>query len=135
MLTIRKSVADAVIAHARAASPLEACGYLAEKDGQIVRFFPLKNVDQSAEHFSFDPAEQFSVMRAIRSGSLIAAAVVHSHPNTPARPSQEDLRLARDPNISYVIVSLAGSEPVVKSFRIRDCQATPEDIVVSQGQS
>lgn len=131
MLTMRKSVSDGIIDHARAEKPFEACGYLAEKDGTVVRFFPLKNSDRSAEHFSFDPAEQFSVVRAIRGESLIAAAVYHSHPNTPARPSEEDIRLARDPDISYVIVSLAGDVPVMKSFRIRGSEVTPEDIAVS----
>jgi [CysO sulfur-carrier protein]-S-L-cysteine hydrolase len=130
MLAIRKAVLDAIIDHARAGRPHEACGYLAELDGTIVSFFPLKNADGSSEHFSFDPAEQFTVVRAIRAERLTPAAVFHSHPETPARPSQEDIRLARDPTISYVIVSLAGSKPVVKSFRIRDSQVTPEEIEV-----
>jgi len=132
MLAIRKSVVDAVIGHARQGVPFEACRYLAQKDGVVDEFFPLKNADRSAEHFSFDPAEQFSVVRKIRKSGLKTAAVVHSHPNTPARPSQEDIRLARDPDISYVIVSLAQSEPVVKAFRIKDAVVTPEKIEVCE---
>ena len=30
----------------------------------------------------------------------------HSHPASPSRPSQEDLRLANDPTIRYAILSL-----------------------------
>jgi [CysO sulfur-carrier protein]-S-L-cysteine hydrolase len=132
MLAIRKSVVDAVFDHARSGVPYEACGYLAQKDGVVVRFFPLKNIDKSAEHFSFDPGEQFAVVREIRRSGLKTAAVLHSHPNTPARPSQEDIRLARDPDMSYVIVSLAQSEPVVKSFKIRDSVVTLEEIEVRE---
>jgi [CysO sulfur-carrier protein]-S-L-cysteine hydrolase len=132
MLAIQKSVVSAVIDHAKLGEPYEVCGYLAQKDGVVVRFFPLKNIDQSAEHFSFDPGEQFTVVREIRNNGFITAAVVHSHPNTPARPSQEDIRLARDPDISYVIVSMAEIEPVVRSFRIKDTVVTPEEIEVRE---
>ena len=34
----------------------------------------------------------------------------HSHPQTPARPSKEDLRLANDPGAIYAIVSLEGPD-------------------------
>jgi [CysO sulfur-carrier protein]-S-L-cysteine hydrolase len=132
MISIRKSVMEAVIHHARSGVPNEACGYLAQKDGVVGEFFPLNNIDQSAEHFSFDPAEQFAVARQIRKNGMKTAAVFHSHPNTPARPSQEDIRLARDPDMSYVIASLAESEPVVKSFRIKDAVVTPEEIEVRE---
>jgi proteasome lid subunit RPN8/RPN11 len=132
MLSINQSVIDAVIAHARQGVPFEACGYLAGKDGMVVRFFPLKNADQSAEHFSFDPAEQFTAVREMRNEGLRIAAVVHSHPATPARLSEEDIRLARDPDVSYVIVSLAEAKPVVKSFRVDDAIVTPEEIEVRE---
>lgn len=57
-------------------------------------------------------------------------AVYHSHPATPARPSAEDIRLANDPSISYVIVSLAGPEADVKSFLIHNGQVSPEPLEV-----
>jgi|GEM_PF-53319 molybdopterin-synthase adenylyltransferase len=129
-LAIQKPVLDAIVEHAQSGRPYEACGYLAKKEDEVVRFFPLKNADESAEHFSFDPAEQFAVVRTIRNEGLSPAAVFHSHPNTPARMSQEDIRLARDPDISYVIVSLAGAEPVIKAFRVRNGTVTPQDVEV-----
>ena len=47
--------------------------------------------------------------------------VYHSHPETPARPSAEDIRLALTPNVTYVIVSLQDCEcVVVKGFRIEN---------------
>ena len=59
---------------------------------------------------------------------LKLAAVYHSHPETPARPSQEDIRLAFDPQISYVIVSLAQPDPSIKSFKIREGNVQHEEI-------
>jgi proteasome lid subunit RPN8/RPN11 len=131
MLTIPKSVLDGMIAWAIEGKPFEACGYLGARDGGVVRMFPMKNADQSTEHFSFDPAEQFETVRAMRAEGLTTAAVFHSHPNTPARMSEEDIRLARDPNICYIIVSLADREPIVKAFRLRESKVVPEDIVLA----
>ena len=130
MLNIRQTVVDAVVAHARRNAPNEACGYLGMQNDVIVKFFPMANADASPEHFSFYPGEQFAVVKAIRNEGLSAAAVVHSHPATPARMSEEDIRLARDPNIRYVIVSLAQSEPIVKAFKVTDSIVTPEEIEV-----
>jgi proteasome lid subunit RPN8/RPN11 len=119
-----------VITHARQDAPIEACGYLAEKDGEAGRVFRLTNVDASPEHFSLDPKEQFAAVRQMRAEGYRLRAVYHSHPASPARPSQEDIRLAFDPSLSYVIVSLAGAQPDVRSFTIRNGVVTPEEIDV-----
>jgi len=132
MLHINQNVIDALIQHAIKDAPIEACGYLAEKNGTIAVHFPLRNVDASADHFSLDPKEQFDSVRAIRSEGMKLVAVYHSHPASPARPSQEDIKLAFDPNLSYVIVSLDGGQPVVKSFRIQKGNVEEEVFVIEQ---
>jgi proteasome lid subunit RPN8/RPN11 len=116
--------------HARKGLPEEVCGYLAGTDKNVTRQYILTNVDHSPEHFSFDPAEQFQTVREARKEGLQILANYHSHPETPARPSVEDIRLAYDPEISYVIVSLAAEVPDVKSFRIRNGLVEPEEIEV-----
>ena len=116
MLTITQHILQQLIDHAHRDLPNEACGYLAGKDGIVTHSFALTNVDASPEHFSFDPAEQFKTVKEARNLGLEILANYHSHPSSPARPSEEDIRLAYDPNISYVIVSLAKDFPEVKSF-------------------
>ena len=37
MLKITQDIIDEIIAHGRDEAPLEACGYLAEKDGLVCR--------------------------------------------------------------------------------------------------
>jgi proteasome lid subunit RPN8/RPN11 len=69
-------------------------------------------------------------VREVRKDGLEILANYHSHPETPARPSQEDIRLAFDPNISYMIVSLADNLPDVKSFRIKNGEVEKEEILV-----
>jgi proteasome lid subunit RPN8/RPN11 len=127
-VNIHLSIIKQLIQHAQAEAPVEACGYLAEKDGIITAVFRMKNADNSPEHFSFEPSEQFAAVRQARAAGLSLRAVYHSHPATPARPSQEDIRLANDPSLSYVIVSLAGTQPDVKCFRIRDGQVAVESL-------
>ena len=129
-MRIRASVLKSMIAHARRDAPVEACGYLAGKDGLAEGAVPLRNVDASKEHFSFDPAEQFAAIRGIRAKQMKELAVYHSHPSSPARPSPEDIRLAYDPSISYVIVSFADGVPDVKSFRIKAGTVSPDDLLV-----
>ncbi len=129
MLRISKKTIEAMISHAQDELPLEACGYLAaDKNGLVVRHYPMSNTDASGEHFSMDPAEQFAAVKDMRGRGLALRAVYHSHPETPARPSAEDIKLAFDPAVSYVIVSLAGKTPVTKSFRIENGRVSPEEI-------
>ena len=131
MVDIKKQVIEAIVAHAKKEAPVEACGYLAGKNGVITRHYELTNMDHSPEHFSFDPAEQFNVVKQARDENLEIMANYHSHPASPARPSQEDIRLAYDPGICYFIVSLAG-DPEIKSFKIKNGVVTPQKIEISE---
>ena len=129
-MKMTKDVFEKLIAHAKKDNPIEACGYLAAENGIVNTLIPLRNADQSEKHFSFNPTEQFNAVREMRDLGLTAAAVYHSHPKTPARPSDEDKRLAFDSSVNYVIVSLAGIEPEIKSFRIHKEHVVTEEIKI-----
>lgn len=118
-MKIKNKVIEEIIIHAQKQAPLEACGYLAANCGIIVESYALTNIDQSSEHFSFDPKEQFAALKNIREKSLEICAVYHSHPFSLARPSEEDIKLAYDSNMLYVIISLSGSKADVKAFKIQ----------------
>jgi proteasome lid subunit RPN8/RPN11 len=130
MLKITQDIIDKIIAHGHSEAPLEACGYLAGKDGLIRKSIPMKNIDASPVHYSMDPAQQFAAVRGCRAEGLTIMAVYHSHPETAANPSAEDIKLAYDPALSYVIVSLADSSPCINSFTIRNEQVFPERIQI-----
>jgi proteasome lid subunit RPN8/RPN11 len=122
-------VIEGIIKHALKDAPVEACGYLGGTNGVIRERAPLTNVDNSHEHYAFSPQEQFDTVRAFRTRGIQLKAVYHSHPSTPARPSQEDIRLAFDPDLSYVIVSLHdGIE--IKSFRISNNTVEEETLAI-----
>jgi proteasome lid subunit RPN8/RPN11 len=121
MIILAKKFFEEMIAHARAEFPLEACGLFGgtvDGEKKIVRkVYCLMNTDKSREHFSMTPAEQFAAVKDMRSNGWKLLGNFHSHPETPARMSDEDKRLAFDKNLSYMILSLATSEPILKSFR------------------
>jgi proteasome lid subunit RPN8/RPN11 len=126
-MKIKVNVIRMIIDHAIQDSPVEACGYLAGNGAVITDAVPLRNVDSSTEHYSLDPQEQFTAVRNLRKKNLRVMAVYHSHPDSPARMSEEDIRLAFDPDISYVIVSLDGNT-CVKSFRVKNAIVTEETL-------
>lgn len=130
MLKIDRNVIEAMLDHGRNEAPLEACGYLAAKDGVICKSIAMKNVDASPVHYSMDPKEQFAALKSCREAGLTLKAVYHTHPETPAYPSAEDIKLAYDPDLSYVIVSLVGESPSIHSFIIRKNQVTEEQIKI-----
>jgi proteasome lid subunit RPN8/RPN11 len=116
------------LGHGKREAPLEACGYLAEKDGIIVRHYELTNMEESERYFSMDPVEQFAAVRSMRAAGYKLRAAYHSHPKTPARPSREDVRLAYDADLSYVIVSLLDNN--IKSFKIKNAGLEKEEIEI-----
>lgn len=118
ILKISKEIIGTIFEHARKALPLESCGYLAGTNNEVTKFYPMTNVDQSHEHFSFDPKEQFSVVKDARNNGLTLLSVYHSHPETPARLSEEDIKLLNDPNMIYTIVSLKESDPDIKGYML-----------------
>ncbi len=131
MLKIPEGIYAQMIALAREGFPLEVCGILGGQGDRVAAIHPMTNADASGEHFSLEPAEQFAVIKALRAANLEMLAVYHSHPATPARPSEEDIRLARTPGISYVIVSLADhAAPTVRSFKVAAGKAELEELEI-----
>lgn len=125
-LNIPNEIYGKMLQQTKAEAPLEACGILAGQNGQVKRFYPMTNADQSNDHYMMVPKEQFEVVKDIRASGLEMLAIYHSHPETPARPSKEDLRLALTPDVIYVIVSLQNIEPVIKGFLIEDNKVVSE---------
>ena len=121
-MDISREIIDQLIAQTRQDAPNETCGYLLgiSIDGvdTVTENYWMENIDHSPEHFSFAPKDQFAALRYARERGLRILANWHSHPASPSRPSQEDLRLANDPTIRYAILSLLDGDPKLNSFKI-----------------
>ncbi len=129
MITVSKSDFEKIVEEARTRFPEEACGLIAGvKDGddaEIRKVYLLENIDHSREHFTMDPKDQLAAIKDMRKEGLTPLGNWHSHPETPARPSDEDKRLAFDKNAIYCILSLQEEEhPVLHAFHIEGTDST-----------
>ncbi|MFA6335783.1 MAG: M67 family metallopeptidase [Bacteroidales bacterium] len=131
MIQIPKNIIEGIIHQALKELPNEACGLLTGKNGVVEKRYAMINVDFSPSHFSFNPAEQFQVFRSALADGTQIIANYHSHPESPARPSKEDIRLAFDPEITYLILSLASEKPVLKAFNIKDGVSEEVEIITT----
>ena len=73
------------VEQAKAEAPREACGLVIIKNGRQV-YKPCKNLAGSTDQFILDPNDYD---KADQEGEIVA--VIHSHPNISAKPSQADL--------------------------------------------
>ncbi len=109
--------------HAREAQPAECCGLIGgDEDGRSQTIYRLKNIAANAEMtYEAAPEELFAAQRLMRDRGERLLAIYHSHPRavTPS-PSETDVRLAYYPSATYLIVGLAGSEPIANAFQISE---------------
>ena len=130
-IEIPSDIRDAIVRHAIAGLPNEACGVLAGPDGQIVHFFPMANADESPLTYRLEATEQLRVWNEIDDKGWEVRGIVHSHTHTEAYPSETDVRQAFLPDAWYVLVSLMDREqPMIRGFRIRDGDVLERDVMI-----
>ena len=133
MLLIRSDLVDAMVAHARADHPDEACGILAgpEGSGRPERHIPMLNAERSPTFYRFDSIEQLTVWRAMDANDEVPVVVYHSHTATEAYPSRTDITLAGEPDAHYVLVSTRDpQEHELRSYRIVAGEVTEEPVEI-----
>ena len=120
-LHVTPEVYDAMAALALVEYPLEACGLMAGEPGSnvITRFFPCRNIDQSARIYTIDPKDHLRAERTAEDAGLEIRGVMHSHTHTEAFPSPTDVAAAPDPDWHYLIVTLKREKPEMRTYRIQ----------------
>ena len=118
----------ALVAHAREEAPNECCGYLRAADGMVEEVVRAENQRRSPYGYELDAASLLAANRLDDDGYQVA--IYHSHPRSPAEPSQTDINLAQYPHWTYLIVSLADDEPAVRAWRIADGRVEEEELVL-----
>ena len=113
---------DEIAKYAKEHLPGEACGLIAgseDENGRLItKVYYLTNTDHAEDHFTMDPKEQLAAIKDMRANGLKPLGNWHSHPSSPSRPSDEDIKLAYDPSASYMIMSLMAENTVINSFHI-----------------
>jgi proteasome lid subunit RPN8/RPN11 len=120
-LEIPEDLLRGVIEHARQEYPLECCGILAGKNGKISKVYSMENMDKSSSSYLMAPEQQLRVFQEIEEEGLELSAIYHSHPHSPAFPSQRDVDYAFHPDSLILIISLMDQEaPEIGAFRIEN---------------
>jgi len=107
----------AIVRHAEAAYPNEACGLLVGRRRaagalHVSRAVESENLAKGRQRDSFevDPALRFKLERELRGTGKSIVGHYHSHPDHPARPSARDLAQAYEPEFAWFIIGLTGGE-------------------------
>ncbi len=114
-VTLPAAIRDAIVGHARAEHPNEACGLVsgtgpACEGGTATRWHPTRNRAASPLRYEIHPDDLLRVSLEIDDAAEVTWAIVHSHVRSPARPSPTDIGLAFYPEALYLIVSLEERE-------------------------
>jgi proteasome lid subunit RPN8/RPN11 len=131
MLVLPDALRSAIVAHARADHPDEACGLLAgpEGTGRPQRHIPMTNAARSPTFHEYDSGEQLKVWNEMEHRGEEPVVIYHSHTATEAYPSRTDIALAGEPGAHYVIVSTRDPEQAeLRSFRITDGVVAEEEV-------
>ncbi|MGN2641307.1 Mov34/MPN/PAD-1 family protein [Nocardia takedensis] len=131
MLVIRSELVEAMVAHARADHPDEACGVIAGPEGsdRPERFIAMVNAERSPTFYRFDSGEQLKVWRAMDDADEVPVVIYHSHTATEAYPSRTDISYASEPEAHYVLISTRDPERhELRSYRIVAGEVTEEPV-------
>jgi proteasome lid subunit RPN8/RPN11 len=114
-VVIPAEVRSALVEHAEAERPNEACGLIASRDDVAERYIPGRNRDASPYRFDLDVDPETWFLE----DEGYELAVFHSHLSSPPRPSRTDVEnIGLWEGRPYVILSLGTGE--LAAWRIAD---------------
>jgi proteasome lid subunit RPN8/RPN11 len=126
-----------MVAHALEDAPVECCGLLAARDGEVQQVFRATNKEASPYRFSIDPMETRRLEEAIDASGAELAGFYHSHTGSEARPSPTDIRMMSTffgpPYVHFVIGVADRAKPHARVFYIEDGAATEQEFALIDG--
>jgi proteasome lid subunit RPN8/RPN11 len=124
MVQIPADLLNQIFAYCQQKLPYEACGVFfgvsSENNVLIHSFLPISNVSvHPLRHFVFDKNQLVTLLYESQTNADVWIGIFHSHPNTAAYPSAEDLQSTWQLPI-YCIISLVDrTQPIIKAFEIK----------------
>ncbi|GMQ87462.1 MAG: desampylase [Gammaproteobacteria bacterium] len=124
-IILPRQLVNRILCQAQSSPDAEICGLITAEGGRPLRCIPVPNVsDQPQQLFSMDPGRQIDAMRRMRERGEELFGIYHSHPHSPAQPSDRDLQEAGYPEALYIIVSLNTRGVLeMRGFRLHEGKA------------
>jgi proteasome lid subunit RPN8/RPN11 len=138
-LTIPRSIAEALLSHARAELPNEAVALLSGSlpAGRASGFHPARNAEASPLRYSVHPDDLVRIVFAIEDAGEDLVAIFHSHTRSAAVPSATDRRAAMYPDAFYILATLARPdappERALRAWRIHGRHSFEVPLTVASG--
>jgi proteasome lid subunit RPN8/RPN11 len=125
---------DDIVAHAREEWPKECCGVVAAENGRATQVYRAANAAKQPNlGYLIEGIDLYRIWSDIEDRGWVLEAIYHSHPKSPAVPSQTDINLADQwPDALYLIVSLEDPEnPELRGFRIVEGKVDEAELAIS----
>ena len=122
-MVIPAAVRSALVEHAEAERPNEACGVVVFRDGEAERYIPGRNLSGSPYRYELEvPPDTWFL-----EDEGYELAVFHSHVSSPPRPSRTDVEnIGLWEGKPYLILSLRSGE--LAGWRIADGRIEPDPV-------
>ena len=133
---IPRKLINQILEQAQQSPGKEICGLLSSRhsnnSNQPENCYPVSNTStEPVHHYLMDPKQQIDTFRIMRERGEELYAIYHSHPESPATPSAEDLRLASYPEALHIIISMSTRGTLqLRGFRLKDISTVAVDIAV-----
>ena len=136
MITIVQRVLDDVKAHARQEAPRECCGVLIGRGQAILESARALNLSDGTSRFLIDPRDHIRAMRDARTRQMDVIGFYHSHPRSPAVPSETDVAESGYAGAMHLIVGVAADDaPQARLFVIDGGAGRELEFVVVEGET
>jgi proteasome lid subunit RPN8/RPN11 len=139
-LTIPRSIAEALLSHARAELPNEAVALLSGSlpAARASGLHPARNAEASPLRYSVHPDDLVRIVFAIEDAGEDLVAIFHSHTRSAAVPSATDRRAAMYPDAFHVLATLArpdaSPERALRAWRIHGGHSFEVPLTVAPGE-
>lgn len=131
-IQLPRTIVNQLLSQAQQHADIEVCGLISAKDEQAVKVYPVDNIASDRRHlFKMDPGKQIQAMKTMRDNNEQLFAIYHSHPDTAAEPSTEDITQSSYPDTLYLIISLSTKGVLeIKGFYLKDNNIEAVELII-----
>jgi desampylase len=133
LITIVQRVLEDVLAHAAAEAPRECCGVLVGTSDRISDSVRALNLADGTTRFQLDPRDHIRAIRDARARGADVIGFYHSHPRSPAYPSETDVSESGYAGVVHLIAGAGENGREVRLFTIDGPAITELPFAIEDG--